>query len=234
VIDVFTEIKVLSTHAVIEVLAEFAPAFEKETGHTFTCAYNPTAVIKREIEAGTAFDVAIITKAAIAELAKQGKILGGGCKGIACCGLGISVRADAPKPDISTVDMFKRTLFSAKSIVHSRDGVSGQYFETLIERLGIADTLRSKIVVGPGGRVGELIVRGDAEIAVQQIPELMSVVGAGFVGPLPQELQLYTYFTAGVAAASNVRNAAQAFVDMLAAPSVAPLLKAKGLEPIPP
>ena len=189
-------------------------------------------MIKREIEAGTAFDVAIITKAAIAELAKQGKILGGG-KGIACCGLGISVRADAPKPDISTVDMFKRTLLSAKSIVHSRDGVSGQYFETLIERLGIADTLRSKIVVGPGGRVGELIVRGDAEIAVQQIPELMSVVGAGFVGPLPQELQLYTYFTAGVAAASNVRNAAQAFVDMLAAPSAAPLLKAKGLEPIP-
>ena len=129
--------------------------------------------------------------------------------------------------------MFKRALLSAKSIARSRDGVSGQYFETLIERLGIADTLRSKIVVGPGGRVGELIVRGEVEIAVQQIPELMSVVGASFVGPLPQELQLYTYFAAGVAAASNVRNSAQAFVDMLAAPSAAPLLKAKGLEPIP-
>jgi molybdate transport system substrate-binding protein len=192
VINVLTDIKVLSTHAVIEVLAEFAPAFEKKTGYTFTCAYNPSAVIKREIEAGAAFDVAIITKAAIAELAKQGKVLAGSCKDIGRCGLGISVRADAPKPDISTVDMFKHALLSAKSIVRSRHGVSGQYFETLIERLGIADTLRDKIVVGPGGRVGELIVRGEAEIAVQQIPELMSVIGAEFVGPLPWELQLYT------------------------------------------
>ena len=90
-------------------------------------------------------------------------------------GLGVAVRKGAPKPDIGTADAFKRALLAAKSVVRSTEGTSGQYFETLIGRLGIAEAMRDKIVLGPSGRVAELVARGEAELAVQQIAELLPV-----------------------------------------------------------
>lgn len=226
------QIEVLSTHAVVEVLHELVPAFERQCGARLSFAYNPAAVIKREIAAGTAFDIAIVTRTVLDELIAQGSVIRETCKDLARCGLGLAVRASAPKPDISTVETFKRALLAAKSIVRSRDGTSGQYFEALLDRLNIGDKVRPKIVIGPAGRIAELVAHGEAEIAVQQVSELMPVKGADFVGSFPAELQLYTDFAAGVATRSNVRDAAQAFVDLLAAPSSAPLFQAKGLEPI--
>ncbi len=226
------ELKILSTHAVLEVLQALTPDFERRSGHRLAVAYNPTAVVKREIAAGTPFDLAIITTAAIEALCAQGKILRDSCKQIGRCGLGLSVRQGAPKPDISSADAFKRTLLAAKSIARSRDGASGQYFATVLARLGLTEALRDNIIIGPGGRIAELVARGEAEIAVQQVPELLPVQGAEFVGPFPAELQLYTEFAAGVANASKVADAARAFVDLLAAPSSAPVLTAKGLEPV--
>jgi molybdate transport system substrate-binding protein len=226
------EIRILSTHAAFEVLSELGPQFERTSGHRLSFSYNPTAVVKREIEGGAAFDVAIITRPAIDELAARGTILRETCADIGRCGLGVAVRRGAPKPDIGTVEAFKRTLLAAKSIVRSRDGASGQYFETLLGRLGIAEALRGKIKIGPAGRIAELVARGEAELAVQQVPELLPVKGAEFVGPFPAELQVYTVFAAGVAAASKHRETAQAFIDALAAPAAAALFKAKGLEPI--
>ena len=111
---------------------------------------------------------------------------------IARSGLGVSVRKGAAKPDLSTTEAFKRALLAAKSVVRSTDGTSGQHFEMLLDRLGIADAMRDKIVMGPSGRVAELVARGEADMAVQQIPELLPVTGAQFVGPFPPELQLYT------------------------------------------
>lgn len=227
-----SDIKVLSTHAVYEVLGELAPAFEHESGHRLSFSYNPTAAIRREIDDGASFDVAIVTRPAIDELAVQGMILRETCADLARCGLGISVRNGAPKPDIGTVDAFRRTLLAAKSVVRSRDGASGKTFEALMDRLGIVDAMRDKIIVGPAGRIAELVARGEGELAVQQVPELVPVKGADFVGPWPDELQVYTVFAAGVATASKHRQAATAFVEALAAPSAAALYKAKGLEPI--
>jgi molybdate transport system substrate-binding protein len=226
------EIKILSTHAVVEVLNDLVPAFERTTGHRFAFTYNPSAAIMREIDGGAAFDVAIVTRPAIDRLAAQGKIVRETCADIGRCGLGVAVRKGARKPNIATVDAFKRALLAAKTVARSRDGTSGQYFETLLGRLGIAEAMRGKIIIGPAGRIAELVARGEAELAVQQVPELVPVKGADFVGPFPGELQVYTVFAAGVAAASQHRDAAQAFIAALAAPSAAPLFKAKGLEPV--
>ena len=127
----------------------------------------------------------------IDELAGQGLVLRETCRDIARCGLGVAVRAGAPKPDIATPDAFKDALLAARSMVRSSEGTSGVYFENLLQRLGIADLLRGKIVLGPSGRVAEMVARGEAELAVQQIPELLPVEGVDFAGPFPDALQLY-------------------------------------------
>jgi molybdate transport system substrate-binding protein len=225
-------LNILSTHAVVEVLAELAPAFERANGCTLSFSYNPTAVTTREIESGVSFDVAVIIKPALDDLAARGMILPGTCVELARCGLGVSVRAGANKPDISSVDKFKRALLDAKSVVRSRDGASGKAFEALTDRLGITEALRGKIVIGGAGRIAELVARGEGELAVQQVPELVPVKGADYVGPWPHELQTYSLFGAGVSAASKQRMTAQAFIAALAAPANAALYKAKGLEPV--
>jgi molybdate transport system substrate-binding protein len=228
-----TEIKVLSTHAALEVLSELGPQFEGATGYTLSFSYDPANAIKRQIENGAAFDVVIITREAVDDLVRQGKILPDTCVDIGRSGLGVSVRKGAPKPDISTVESFKRTLLSAKSVMRSTEGTSGLYFETLLNRLGIADEMKGKIKLGPSGRVAEFVARGEVEIAVQQVSELLPVIGADFVGPFPSELQLFTVFSAGVSTVSKEPKAAKAFIDFLTAPTSASVIKAKGLEPIP-
>ncbi len=226
------DIKILSTHAVQEVLRELGPSFERASGSSLTIDYDPANTLKRRIEDGTAFDVVIATRPVIDALARQGKVRRETCTDISRSGLGIAVREDVARPDITTVDAFKRALLAAHSLVRSKEGTSGLYFETLLDRFGIADDMRDKIVLGPSGRVAELVARGEAEMAVQQIPELLPVKGVQFVGPLPAELQLYTIFAAAVGTAAEDYAAAKAFIDALATRSAAALFDAKGLEPI--
>ncbi len=226
------EINTLSTHAVFEVLRELKPQFERETGHGLSISYDPANAIKRQIEGGAAFDVAIVTCQVIDDLVKQGKIARDSCADIGRCGLGVAVRKGAPTPDIGTIEAFKRTLLAAASVIRSTDGSSGVYFEKLLERLGIAEAMRGKIKLGPSGRVAEFVARGEVELAVQQVSEILPVTGAQFVGPFPPELQLYTMFSAGVGTGCKNPDAAKGFVDLLTAPAAAPLFKAKGLEPI--
>jgi molybdate transport system substrate-binding protein len=166
-------------------------------------------------------------------LVLKGKVRPETCKDICRSGLGIVVRQSAAAPDIATVDAFRRSLLAARSVVRSKEGTSGLYFETLLDRLGIADAMRGKIVLGPSGRIAELVARGEAEMAVQQIPELLPVKGVQYVGPLPGELQLYTVFAAGIGSAANNPAAAKTFIEALVTPSAVALFKAKGLEPVP-
>ncbi len=226
------DIKVLSTHAALDVLSELGPKFERASGHRLSFAYDPAKAVRRQIENGAAFDIAIVTRPVFDALAAQGKILADTRADIGCSGLGVSVRQGAAKPDIGSVEAFTRTLLAAKSVVRSTEGTSGMYFETLLDRLGIAEAMRNKIVLGPSGRVAELVARGEAELAVQQIAELLPVAGTDFVDPLPAELQLYTVFSAGVAADSKQRDAAVAFIATLITPAAAALFKATGLEPV--
>jgi molybdate transport system substrate-binding protein len=226
------EIKVLSTHAVFEVLSELGPQFERTSGHRLSFSYDPANVIKRRIEEGAAFDIAIVTKPVIDALAEQRLILTDTRTDIGRSGLGVAVRKGAPKPDIRTVEGFKHTMLMAKSIVRSAEGTSGLYFGKLLDRLGIAEEMRGKIRLGPSGRIAELVAKGEVEMAVQQICELLPVTGADFVGPFPPELQLHTVFSAGVSMASKQPDAAKALINALMASSAVSLLKANGLEPI--
>jgi molybdate transport system substrate-binding protein len=227
------DISVLSTHAVEEVLRELAPSFERANGVRLVIDYDPANALRRKIEDGATFDVAIVTRPVIDVLAAQGKIVHKSCADIGRSGLGIAVRKGAARPDVASIDAFKRALLGAKSVVRSREGTSGLYFESLLARLGIAEAMRSKIILGGSGRIAELVARGEAEMAVQQIPELLPVTGVNFAGPLPEELQLYTVFSAGVGAGCKAPNLAKTFIDALATPAASAVFKAKGLEPVP-
>lgn len=226
------EIKVLSTHAVMEVLSDLVSPFERTSGHRLSISYDPANAIKRQIEDGAAFDVAIVTKPVINDLATQGAILPDTRTDIGRSGLGMAVRRGASKPNIGTPEDFKHALLAAASVVRSKDGTSGLYFETLLKRLGIAQEIRGKTKLGGSGRIAELVASGEVEMAVQQIPELLPVAGVDFVGPLPMELQVYTIFSAGIGSACKKLEAAKAFVNSLTAPLAVRLFQAKGLEPI--
>ncbi len=224
------EIGILSTHAALDVLNELGPRFERAHGCRLSFGYDPAKAVKRQVENGVAFDVAIVTRPVFEDLVAQGKMLAEPYGDVGRSGLGLSVRKGGVKPDISTTDAFKRALLAARSVVRSTEGTSGIYFEKLLDRLGIAEAMRDKIVLGPSGRVAELVARGEAEMAIQQIPELLPVIGAQYVGPFPPDLQLYSEFVAGVASASRHRDLAQAFVKALTTPEAAMLFKGAGLE----
>ena len=147
-------------------------------------------------------------------------------------GIGSAVRAGAPKPDLSTVDALKRALLEAKSITYATEGGSGIYFAALLERLGIAETMRPKTKFG-AGNVAELVAAGDADMAVQLITELIAVRGVQLVGLLPAEVQSYIVLSAAVGSRAREPAIANGLLRFLTAPATASVYKAKGLEPGP-
>jgi molybdate transport system substrate-binding protein len=224
-------INVLTSNSMRAVMDELIPQFERATGHKVSVSYDPAQIILRRIAGGEAPDVLICGGSALNDLAGEGKIVPGSSRRIANCGVGMAVRTGAPKPDIRSVDAFKRALLNAKSVAYTQEGASGIHFAGLIDRLGIAEEMKSRSVRQPGGLVGELVAAGKAEVAIQQIPELMAVPGVDLVGPLPQEVQATTTSAGGIFASSKEPAAARAFLDYLRAPGSLRVLKAKGLEP---
>jgi molybdate transport system substrate-binding protein len=223
-------IEVLGTLAVRGVLLEVAEDFRARTGLSFAASYKSTNAQLIAISAGATGDVAIMTRQGIDQLVGEGKIVAGSTADIAQSGVGLAVRAGAPRPDIATVEAFKRTLLAAKSIAFSRIGASGIHFAEVIERLGIAAEIRRKATIGDS-YVGEIAARGEAELAVQQISELMPVAGIDVVGPLPGDLQKISVFAGGVFTAARNPAGAAKLVSYLASPELAPILARKGLGP---
>ena len=223
-------IEVLGTLAVRGVLLEVAEDFRARTGLSFAASYKSTNAQLIAISAGATGDVAIMTRQGIDQLVGEGKIVAGSTADIAQSGVGLAVRAGAPKPDIATVEAFKRTLLAAKSIAFSRIGASGIHFAEVIERLGIAAEIRRKATIGDS-YVGEIAARGEAELAVQHISELMPVAGIDVVGPLPGDLQKISVFAGGVFTAARNPAGAAKLVSYLASPELAPILARKGLSP---
>jgi molybdate transport system substrate-binding protein len=223
--------KVLCTNGVKTLLIELMPAYERAGGKAPVITWGSAASLVKELAAGDRGDLAILTAEAVDDLIKDGTIVAGSRVDLARSGIGIAVRKGASKPDIGTPDALKRTLLAAKSVAHSKTGMSGIYFPSVLARLGIADQMRSKIVLpDPGTPVGEVIARGEAEFGVQQISELLPVAGIEIVGPLPAALQKITTFSAGLLAKAQEPDAAKALVTFVVA-QAGPLLKAKGLEP---
>lgn len=224
-------LKILSSNSIRAVMDELIPQFERAHGIGVSVSYDPAKVMLGRIAKGETGDLAITGSGAIDELVKQGKILPGSRRVLARCRVGVAVRAGKPRPDIGTVESLKRALIAAKSVAYTQEGASGMHFSGLIERMGIAEQVKAKAVRQPGGLIGELVAAGKAEVAIQQVPELLAVPGIELVGPLPAEIQLVTVTCAGLFAGSKQAQAAQSFIDFLSKPASMRVMQARGLEP---
>ena len=225
------EVKLSSSNGMKAVIEALLPELERTTGHKLAITWDSAAVLKRQIEGGAPFDLAILTPALVDDLAKQGKIAPGTVAGVARSGIGIAIRAGAPKHDIGTPEAFKRTLLAAKSITYSKEGQSGIYLERVIERLGIAAEMTPKTIVQTvGGRATAAVAAGEAELGFQLMSEILPVRGAELLGPLPAELQNYVVLTGGIGAAAKEPEAAKAVLQFLRTPAAAEVMKAKGME----
>lgn len=225
------EIKLLSSNGVTAVMKELGPEFERTTGHRIAVRFDAAAILRKQIEAGEAFDLTILTVPVLEDMMKKGTVLAGSRADIARSGVGVSMRAGLPKPDISSVDAFKKAMLGAQTVAYTTEGTSGRYFVSVLEKLGIGEQMKPKARTRASGPAGELVAKGEAEFAVQQISELLPVAGTQLVGPFPPELQLYTTFTAGLGARAAEPDAARALMKFLTAPAAAPVIRSKGMEP---
>ena len=225
------EINVLASMAVKEFYLELVPQFERASKHKVVTSWAGTADIMKRMKAGESVDVVIIAVKSLDELTHLGKIVPGSRVDLAKSGVGVAVRAGAPKPDISSGDALKRALLSAKSIAYS-SGPSGVYIAGLFQRWGIADELKPKLKqVASGVNIGEAIARGEFEIGFQQVSELVHIAGIDFLGPLPKDVQLVTVFSSGIHTGAKQPDAARALVKFLTAPAAAPIIRKNGMEP---
>src|SRR3984893_13953867 len=234
------ELRVLSAGAMRAVLQDLAPAFETASGHKLKIEYATAGVIEQKVAADDEIDVAILTKPRIDKLANQAKIVGGSTKTLASAQIGLAVKKGAAKPDISSVDALKKALLNAKSVAYAdpaSGATSGAYLAQALEKLGISAELKPKTRLVPasgaqGPRVGESVARGEAEIGLQPISELMEIEGIDVVGPLPVELQSPDLvYAAGALFASEQPIAAKALIDFIGDPKAAAVYKSKGLQP---
>jgi molybdate transport system substrate-binding protein len=225
------EVKVFTSVALKSVLDELTPAYEKASGNKLTITYGLAAEMKKRVLAGETADVIMLTRAMMEELQKQNK-LAGGLVNVAGTPVAVAARAGAPKPDIGSVEAFKKTLLAAKSIVYAdpaKGGLSGVVFAHALDRLGIAEQMKPKTILVPGAQAAEIVAKGDAELGVGQASEIVPVAGAQLVGPLPGELGSVTLFTAAVGSGSP--DAAKSLIEFLTAPQSAPRFQAKGFQP---
>ena len=225
------EITVLCSNGIKAVMEDLVPKFEKATGHKVVIEYDLAAVLKQNIEGGTAFDLAILTPPLVDDLIKQGKVAADSRTMLARSGLGLLIRAGGHKRDISSTDAFKRTLLEAKSIAYAKVGASGVYFAELVQKLGVADALKSKSrLTATGEEVGESVARGDVELGVLPLSEILPVKGAELLGMFPADVQSYIVMTAGVSAGAKQGQVARELIKFVTAPAALPVIKAKGME----
>lgn len=224
------ELRILTSNSSRTVLDGLAPAVERASGIRYTVAFDSARTMLARIRGGETGDVAILGAAVVEELEKLGTVRSGSRRLFARSRVGLAVRAGAPKPDISTVEAFTRTLLAAKSVAHTVHGASGMYVPVLLERLGIAAQVKPKTVTRPGGYIGGVVASGEAEIAVQQLVELKAVPGIDIVGPLPDEIQQVIETAAGVFTASSEPLAAEDLIRFLLAPAAAGVFEEVGLE----
>jgi len=224
------EIKVLCSNAFRAVMLELTPRFESTTGHKVIVRFMGTN-LKPTIEAGEQFDVAISQSDVIESLIEQTKIAAGTNSAIAYTGMGMGIRAGAPKPDIGSVEAFKQTLLNAKAVAYSGEGRAGVVVAEIFSRLGIADQMKAKSVLFAGSGGPKTVIDGQADLVIQTFGGLVGVAGLDYVGPLPRDLQMYTVLTGGISSSSSQPEAAKRFVEFLQSQEATAAIKARGMEP---
>jgi molybdate transport system substrate-binding protein len=225
------EIRVMAPNAVRETYLELVPQFEQASGHRVVTTWSGTADLMKRLKAGERADLVIIGTDSLDELIKLGRIQPGSRVDFVKSGVGVAVRAGAPRPDIRSGDDVKRALLSASSIGYST-GPSGVYLDGLFDRMGIAEQLKPKLRRPPSGAsVGEMVARGDVEIGFQQVSELIHVGGIDFLGPLPPDIQQITIYTSNLHADAAKPDAAKALARYLSSPAAAAVIRKNGMEP---
>jgi molybdate transport system substrate-binding protein len=233
------EIRILASGSLKAALSQLVSDFQKSSGNTATVEYGPAGAIAGRIAKDDAADVVIVSRSQLQKLASGGKVIQGSLVDIAGIALGVAIRKGAPKPDISNVEAFKRTLLSARSIGYrdpATGSTSGTYTAGMLERLGIAEELKPKLRLDrTEGDVPEnvflAVARGDVEMQIGQITEIVIAPGVDLAGPLPAEIQNTTVMAAGLITASKAPDAAKAFISFISSPSAAAVLKATGFQP---
>jgi molybdate transport system substrate-binding protein len=230
------EVRVMISGGLTAAYSALVPEFERTTGNKVLTAFGPSMgttvnAIPVRLERGEPADVLIMVGYALDDLITKGKVVAGSHVDLTRSPIGIAVKSGAPKPDISSAEAVKRALLAAKSVAYS-DSASGVYVSTeMFDKLGIADAMRDKAKKIPATPVGEVVARGEAEIGFQQISELKPVQGIDIVGPLPNELQKITVFSAGIATASKEPDAGRALIKFLASPEARAEIVKSGMEP---
>lgn len=231
------DIYVMSSGGFTEAYKQLTPEFERSTAHKVVSSYGasmggaPDSIPSR-LGRDEPADVVILAAPALDALIATGKVRAGSRVDLVRSSIGMSVKAGSPKPDISTLEAFKNTLLTAQSIAYSASA-SGTYFSTdMLKKLGLAEQVLPKTKRIVSERVGTAVARGDAEIGLQQISELLPLPGLDFVGSIPAEVQLVTIFSAGIATNSKSPEQAQQLIKYLSSVAVAPTIAKTGLEPI--
>jgi molybdate transport system substrate-binding protein len=226
------EIKIMTPRSMWTVLKEIGPEFERTSGYKLKVDTDIAATLADRIIGGESFDIFVGPPVQIDRLIKNNKIVAGTRTSIARSGIGVEVRAGTPKPDIGTVDAFKRTLLNAKSIGYlKQEGTSGAYLHGLFDRLGISEAIRSKVTRPETDVVSELVAKGEIELGMVVITQIMTTPGVELVGPIPEELQSYVRWSGAVSANATAPEVARDLIRFLAGPTALPVLKAQGMEP---
>jgi molybdate transport system substrate-binding protein len=227
------EIKVLSAGALTQPLRELIPQYEQRTGDKVTVVYGNAGVIRGLLEKGEPADIVAVPSDAMTEAESRGWVQAGTRTDLAAVGIGVAVKRGATPPDISTPDALKRALLAASAVAYSDPtrATSGKHFDSVVlPALGIADQVRAKAKLQTEGSAAEFVRRGEADIAVQQVSELLPVEGVTVVGLLPGALQKVTVYTAAVAAKASSKDAAQKLLAFLATPASRAVFKSKGMD----
>jgi molybdate transport system substrate-binding protein len=225
------DLKVIGSPGTREPYSLLAPAFEKETGIKVLTTWAGVVEVTRRIAGGETADVVMLPAAQIDELIRLGKLLAAIRVDVAKSGIGVAIKAGAPKVDISSAEAIKTALRQAKTIAYST-GPSGVHVARIIAAWGLADELKPKIVPPrPNVPIGVMVARGEAEIGFQQVSELLPVEGIDYLGPLPVEIQEITTFSAALHQAASDPRAARALLKFLTAPAAAPIYAKTGMSP---
>lgn len=230
------ELKILTAGAFKPIVVALAPAFEKSTGHQLRIDNDTAGALTKRIEGGEAFDVTFLPPAALSALTQRSLARAEPQADVARVAIGVAVKEGAPLPAIATTEAFKAALLNAKSIAvidPKAGGSSGVYLADLFQKWGIADILKPKLVLVPGGLVAQKVVNGEADIALHQISEILAVPGARLVGPLPADIQNYTVYRGAIGTKAGAPEAAQAFLAFMQGPEAKAILQQKGMEPAP-
>ena len=225
------ELRVFTTRSIATVLTKIGADFERRIGRKLSITTDVAIRMVRRINAGEPFDLLVAAPLQIDELIRAGKIISETRTDLARSGIGVAVRTGAPKPDVSSVDAFTDALIAARSIAYLKEGQSGIYVAGVLERLGVADKLRSKLTLPETDIVSELVGRGEIELGIVVITQILTTPGVELAGPLPPEIQSYIKFVGGISANSKSIDAAKELMAFLKTPAAISVMRSQGMEP---